>query len=137
MPSRTGFRTSPLSRPRSGATTAPAQAPWASAAGDARPGQQGASAAAEFLRQQLEVSGAVELPASEVAAESGAMPESEAADRSPQASRYSGSLFRQPRLLTSCPNSWSVGVVQNTPQKQGIQTHTARPVNGPFRRPDL
>lgn len=62
--------------------------------------------AVEFLRQQQEVSEAVELPASEVALESGAMPESEAADRAPQVSRYSGSLFRQPRLLTSCPKSW-------------------------------
>ena len=31
-----------------------------------------------------------------------------------------------------CPVPGSVGMVQNTQQKQGIQTHSLRPVNGPF-----
>ena len=120
MPSRTGSRTSPSGHPRSGATTAPEQAPWASAEAEFRQLQQGAS-------------GAVELPAS---VDAGVLPaegpEPEVVVRVPQVSRYSGSLFRQPLLLTSCPNPGSVGVVQNTQQKQEIQTHRVRAVNGPF-----
>jgi hypothetical protein len=58
--------------------------------------------------------------------------ESQVVDRTPQVSRYSGSLFRQPLLLASCPVPGSVGIVQNTQQKQEIQTHSLRSVNGPF-----
>ena len=90
------------------------------------------ASAVESYRPQQEALAAVESPASAGSEELPAAQESRAVDRTPQVSRYSGSLFRQPLLLASCPVPGSVGVVQNTQQKQEIQTHSVRPVNGPF-----
>jgi len=92
-------------------------------------------AVAELHRPQPEALAVVESPASsEVEELPAATEESLVVDRTPQVSRYSGSLFRQPLLLVSCPVPGSVGVVQNIQQKQEIQTHSLRSVNGPFTR---
>jgi hypothetical protein len=115
----------------------------ASAVEESHRGQQGASA--ESHRGQQEASAvegshppqqeALVVPESPVSAEPEfpvAAQESRAVDRTPQVSRYSGSLFRQPLFLSSCPVPGLVGVVRNTQQKQEIQTHSLRSVNGPF-----
>ena len=158
MPSRTGSKTFPSTHPRSGATTAPAKAPWASAVAECRPQleawvaveslrpqqvasaavecrwpQQAASAAVECRWPQQAASAVVETPVSVEAEElPEATQESRVVDRTPRVSRYSGSLFRQPLLLASCPNLGLVGIAQNAQQKQGIQTHSYQTVNGPF-----
>jgi len=102
------------------------------AAVESRQPPQEALVGVESHWRPLEVSAESEAPA---LAESEVLPaaqESQVVDRTPQVSRYSGSLFRQPLLLASCPVPGSVGVVQNTQQKQEIQTHSLRSVNGPF-----
>jgi Uma2 family endonuclease len=93
-----------------------------------------ASAVAECRWPQQEAWAAVESPVSVEAAELPEAQESRVVDRTPQVSRYSGSLFRQPLLLASCPNPGLVGIAQNAQQKQGIQTHSFQTVNGPFAR---
>jgi hypothetical protein len=106
------------------------QEAWAAEASH-RP-QQEALVVEASHRPQQEALVFLESPASVAAELPVAVQESRVVDRTPQVSRYSGSLFRQPLFLASCPVPGSVGVVQNTQQKQGIQTHSLRPVNGPF-----
>jgi len=60
---------------------------------------------AERHRLLQEAMPAVEWPAWIPPEELPAALESQAVDRTPQVSRYSGSLFRQPLLLASCPCS--------------------------------
>ena len=94
--------------------------------------RQAVSEAEAFPLPQPVASEVVALPVLAELAEL-VLAELEVANPAPQASRYSDSLFRQPRLISFFVlNLGLAGVVQHTQQKQGIQTHASRPVNGPF-----